>query len=101
MRSRYAAYATGNVEYIIQTTDPTGPHFNPDQTLWRAELAKFCETTRFVGLTIVDAPDAQGDDGTVTFRAELVQQGQSAGFTEMSIFRRVDGRWLYVSGTQT
>jgi SEC-C motif-containing protein len=99
MRSRYAAYAKGLVDYVIDTTDPAGPHFERDREAWAAALRAYCEHTRFDGLDILEAAEPDGDVGFVTFRARITQGGRDATFEERSRFRRVDGRWLYAEGT--
>ena len=93
MRSRYAAYAVGGADYILATTDPTGPHFQEDRARWLEEVRGFCASTRFERLEVL----AAGDDW-VSFRATLSQDGRDTSFSERSTFRRVDGRWLYHSG---
>lgn len=99
MRSRYCAYALGMVDYIVDTTDPLGPAWPPDEAAWRTQIAQFCRDTEFVGLDITEAPPAQDTVGTVTFTAHLTQQGQDASFSERSTFYRGgDGRWRYHSG---
>jgi len=98
MRSRYAAYAKGLVDYVIATTAPDGPQWEADRATWHERIAAFGAGTRFVGLVIVDAPAPSGDEGFVTFRAVLTQGDRDATFTERSRFVRVDGRWLYHSG---
>ncbi len=100
MRSRYSAYALGNVRYIIATTHPASPLQQTDQAAWRQELRQFCQQTTFLSLRIV-ADDEHvaraGEWATVTFRAGLIQGGQDASYTEQSLFERVAGRWLYMT----
>ncbi len=98
MRSRYSAYAVGAVDYLIDTTDPEGPRWRSDRAVWAAEIAEFCEHTRFERLS-VRSTKAEGDRGEVSFFAELSRAGQDVSFAEHSRFRRVAGRWLYVDGT--
>lgn len=98
MRSRYAAFALGLVDYILDTTDPTGPMAQPDRRLWAADVDGFCRETRFAGLEVLGA-GSDGDAGWVRFRAALTQDGRDASFEERSAFVRRGGRWLYVSGT--
>jgi SEC-C motif domain protein len=90
MRSRYSAYALHKVEYIMQTTHPDSPHFESDRVRWHQELELFCQQTRFANLSV---QNVEGD--TVTFRAMLFQGAQDVSFTERSLFRQLDGRWLY------
>ena len=99
MRSRYAAYATGNVDYILITTHADSPHRKENGAHWRADLTRFVEQTTFDGLT-VRATTTDSERGTVTFEARLRQGGRDATMVEESQFFRVDGRWLYHSETR-
>jgi SEC-C motif domain protein len=98
MRSRYAAYALGLVEYIIDTTDPDGPQARADRRAWAVDVQGFIDDTTFVGLEVLGS-GSDGDDGWVRFKALLKQGGRDASFTERSAFARRGGRWLYVSAT--
>jgi SEC-C motif domain protein len=99
MRSRYAAYASGLVDYIMATTDPQGPHWRHEEEKWRAEILAFCESTRFEGLRILEAPTPGPEYGSVSFRAGLSRAGQDVSFAEKSSFRLRAGRWYYVDGS--
>ena len=96
MRSRYAAYALGKVSYIMQTQHPAGAAYQTDKRAWRKGLKLFCQTTTFLGLRILADAQLSSKEATVTFHALLQQQGQDASFTEKSLFRQENGRWLYV-----
>ena len=98
MRSRFSAYAAGLAEYIIKTTDPTGPMWQLDKAEWTSEIVSFAALTRFEGVLIFEH-GSEGDEGFVRFRAELRQGDRDASFEETSRFNRVDGRWLYFGGT--
>ncbi|MCB9780013.1 MAG: zinc chelation protein SecC [Alphaproteobacteria bacterium] len=103
MRSRFAAYALGDVAYIVATTDPSGPQWGADEGAWRADIERFCASTRFVGLRVEESGEEEGGEGFVVFHATLEQAGprgalQDASFGERSRFRRVDGRWRYWGG---
>jgi len=97
MRSRYSAYALGMVEHILRTTDPTGPHFEADTAHWRTEVRTFCAAASFDGLELLQV-EARGDQGIVDFRANISSEDGAAVMAERSLFRRVDGHWLYHSG---
>ncbi len=99
MRSRYAAYALGLVDYVLDTTAPTGPRARTDREAWAAEVLEFGRRTRFVGLEIVGS-GVEADAGWVHFKATLEQAGADASFEERSGFVRVHERWLYASGTR-
>ena len=97
MRSRYAAYALGNVRYILQTERLNPPLTAKEQANHRRSLKQFCQNTQFLGLQILDEATLDDKQATVTFRATLLQNGQDASFTERSLFALRNGRWLYVS----
>jgi SEC-C motif-containing protein len=95
MRSRYAAYALGLVDYVLVTTAPDGPQANPD----RRDVEDFAARTTFAGLEVLGA-GSEGDGGWVQFRAILTQGGRDASFVEKSAFVRREGRWLYHSAIE-
>lgn len=97
MRSRYAAYAIGLVDYVVATTDPRGPQWGADIERWRLEIASFGSRTEFRGLQVL-AHKVDGDHGAVHFQAELHVGERDASFAEESLFTRDSGRWLYHSG---
>jgi SEC-C motif-containing protein len=98
MRSRYTAYAHGDVDYIIETTDSEGAAWESDEARWRESIAEFSRGCRFGGVVIHEADD-EGDVGTVKFTARLKRGKTDASFTEVSHFVRRDGRWYYTEGT--
>jgi SEC-C motif domain protein len=95
MRSRYSAYALGRVDYIIRTTHPQSPYFEPDRKKWETAIQAFCNTTQFEKLEIV----ASGDDW-VHFIAHL-KQDKALLLEEKSRFAKVDSHWLYLVGDYT
>lgn len=97
MRSRYTAYASGDVSHLMRTTDPSGPHHQPDARAWAAELRGYCAAVTFVGLEVRDAWE-QGADGGVTFFARLRHGTVDLSFGERSQFSRSSGAWPYVDG---
>jgi SEC-C motif-containing protein len=99
MRSRYAAYAKGNVAYIISTTDPFGSQWRSDREAWTAEVEVFCAQTSFDGLVILETSGRIGNKATISFEAKLSRSGQDTSFAERSNFSHRDGRWFYVDGS--
>jgi SEC-C motif-containing protein len=86
MRSRYAAYATGNTDYLFRTWHPrTRP----------ADLTVDPEMV-WTGLNVTDVVDGGVDDerGEVEFTASYV----GGAMHERSRFERRGGRWVYVDG---
>ena len=97
MRSRFTAYAVGDVRHLMRTTDPEGPHYRTDRGTWAAELRAYCAQTAFIALTILDA-HMDGDTGMVHFQATLEHAGRRTIQEERSRFRRRKRRWLYIDG---
>lgn len=97
MRSRYTAYATGDVGHVMRTTHPASPHREPDTRAWAADLRRYCDAVTFVGLTVLGATE-DGDRGTVRFTARWRSGTREGAIEEHSRFERVDGRWLYLDG---
>ena len=95
MRSRFAAYALGLVDYVLDTTHPAGSIWKPDRAAWAADITAFCAATDFVRLRVIDT-GTNGSDATVTFEAQLRQRGRMGPFVERSAFRLLDGRWTYL-----
>lgn len=108
MRSRFSAFALGQVDYLIATTLPEGPRAEPDRAAWRRELLSYCKTTKFIGLRIISTEGEPGEpEGFVTFEATLMQEGRIFSFIERSLFQRIPGtgkkdvaRWYYVDGEE-
>ncbi len=102
MRSRFAAYAVGLVDYLLATTVPAGPAWEGDLVSWRTRTADFCSTSSFRALTITEATApsaAHPDRGDVVFHADIrALSGADRSIHERSHFLRIDGRWLYHSG---
>lgn len=94
MRSRYAAYAFNDADYIIATTDPEGPLWQDDEDAWRESIADFSRRCDFEGVDVMSAK-VDGDEATVHFRAKLKQGGDDASFEELSKFVLIDETWLY------
>ena len=94
MRSRYAAYAMGQVDHILRTTHPLGPQFQSNDSAWRREVEYFCQVHRFVSLEVHDH-SVQGTVGRVHFTAQLQHGENRVILEERSLFYRVHDRWLY------
>jgi SEC-C motif-containing protein len=89
MRSRYAAYAVGDLDHVFRTwhpaTRPDGLAADPGIT--------------WTGLEIVDVEGGgpEDDRGVVEFRAHYRAAGNDAVLHERSTFARRSGRWVYVA----
>jgi len=96
MRSRYSAYATGQVLYIQKTTHPKNKQFDANQVRWQQILEEFCRTTKFLKLEVL----ATGKNW-VFFQAHLEQKGKPYVLQEKSHFEKINSEWLYLSGEIT
>ncbi len=90
MRSRYAAFASGDVSWLLATWHPSTRPSTLDLTdnpTWRA-------------LQILDTVAGGEDDdaGEVEFRASYRSGGRHGIMHERSRFVREGGRWFYVDG---
>ncbi|WP_194827141.1 YchJ family protein [Nocardia sp. XZ_19_231] len=91
MRSRYTAYAVGDVDYLLRSwhpsTRPADLELDADQ--------------RWLFLEIVGTQRGGpfDDNGTVEFIAHYKLDGSRDAMHELSTFVRVDGAWVYLDGT--
>lgn len=99
MRSRYTAYAIGDVGHVMRTTAAHSPHRLADTRAWRAELTEYCSRARFEGLQVVECAE-DADQGWVTFFAKIFVDGREVSFGERSHFVRESGGWRYVDGVR-
>lgn len=93
MRSRYSAFAIGDVGYLLCTwhprTRPARLDLDPGQ--------------RWLRLDVLNSSDGGpfGTHGTVEFRAHYTAHGTPGTLHEHSRFTRHEGAWVYVDGTIT
>jgi SEC-C motif-containing protein len=95
MRSRYTAYATGVVDYVVGTHD-----LDTAKDVDRDSIAEWSSQSKWLGLRIVatEAGGSADDTGMVEFIARFERDGAVVEHHERSTFRRLDGRWLFVDG---
>jgi SEC-C motif domain protein len=95
MRSRFSAYATRKVDYLIHTTAE-----EERGKIDREELESYCRTISCISLKVVKAEGGGPEDetGTVLFYASLQLNGKRMLHKELSRFKREEGRWVYVDG---
>jgi len=100
MRSRYAAFALGLGEYLVQTLASAHEDATDDPRAREAlvhELARAKDGQRFLGLTILSATE-NGSAGEVLFHARIFSRGRDQSFAELSSFVRENGAWKYAAG---
>jgi SEC-C motif-containing protein len=90
MRSRYAAYATGRLDYVFRTWHPRTRPVDVEPT----------PGVTWSGLEVLRAEAGGTDDatGTVEFRASYRTSDGEHVLKEASRFERRAGRWVYVDG---
>ncbi len=89
MRSRYSAYVTKNIPYIIETTSPKfRKYYSPKSILeWAAN-------STWISLEILASSEKR-----VKFVATyLDEHGQLHRHTEDSRFEQIAGRWYFMDG---
>lgn len=103
IRSRYTAYAIGDVNYLYRTTHPENEALvGKTEEEYKRETLLYCQRVDFIGLMIhhTEPEDDQGiARGTLTAWYRIVGQPEDS-FTERSEFVRADGRLVYLSGTE-
>lgn len=87
MRSRYSAYATHAIDYLIQTT-----HASTRKLFSRKEIEKWAKSNKWLKLEVLNSTTT-----TVEFKAYFSERtGFPQVHHERSNFRFEDGRWYYV-----
>jgi SEC-C motif-containing protein len=94
MRSRYAAFVTHDIDYILATHHP-----DTRSEAKREEVEQFSRGSVWLGLTVLSTAEGNaGDDqGFVEFIARYEQNGDECVHHERSLFRRHQGRWHFHS----
>lgn len=95
MRSRYTAFATGNVDYIIQTHDPER-RGDIDET----STADWSKNSEWLGFELVSAEAGGENDnaGVIEFVARYKVKGVTINHRERAVFRKHGDRWVFVDG---
>jgi SEC-C motif domain protein len=99
MRSRYAAFATKNIEYLLHSLHRDHTDWNLGESSLRARLRVSVDTLRYMGLRILDvaAPDSDGI-ARVLFHAKIFNKGRDVGIVEASDFAHDGIGWRYLHG---
>jgi SEC-C motif domain protein len=94
MRSRYTAFATHAIDYLLATHHP-----ETRGAVEREEVRRFSEGMTWSGLEIVETVDGQAGDeqGWVEFVARYREHAEAKLHHERSLFRRHQGRWFFHS----
>lgn len=95
MRSRYTAFAKGNVDYILSSHDP-----ETAEEVVREEVEVWSRESDWMGLEILRTEAGGPDDqeGTVDFVARYKLKGLTTQHRERAEFRKREGKWVFVDG---
>ncbi len=89
MRSRYCAYTLHKADYIYETTLPS-----ERKGLYKVDILRWAKENKWMGLEILDFTE-----DTVEFKAHYLDyQLKPQVHHELSIFKKVNEVWYYVSG---
>jgi len=93
MRSRYSAFATQSVDYLVETHHPK-TRVNLDIH----DLFLFCGKAKFYKLKIKKTKKGKSTDesGRVKFEASFEMDGVKEVIAEDSYFERLNGDWYYM-----
>ena len=97
MRSRYTAFAVGDIDYIFDSHDPD----TVDQ-IDRKSTDAWSKQSEWLGLEIIGTNLGGPEDytGTVEFVARYKARGTAINHREVATFRKHNGRWLFVDGEE-
>lgn len=91
MRSRYTAYATGAIDWVIASN-----HADSRDEIDREEIERWSADSSWQGLKIVEVePGESADEGFVRFRARYRMDGVNHVHRERARFVREDGAWYF------
>jgi SEC-C motif-containing protein len=95
MRSRYTAYAVGQVDYVAKTDDPASR-----EKFDKNAAEQWSSKSEWLGLDVVatEAGGANDQEGIVEFAAKFKLAGQTHAHRERSRFKKIDGVWHYIDG---
>lgn len=96
MRSRFSAYATGAIEYLIRSTHPSTRKFHDAAAIEEWARANVWQRLEIVSKTAGESTDKKG---TVEFKAFYADaDGRPQIHHETSNFVKELGKWFFVDG---
>ena len=97
MRSRYSAFVTGNIDYILSTMLPS---LRAEQDV--DALEGWATNSDWLGLEIREIADGGNEDttGVVEFVARFAIDDEEQSYHERAEFVRRDDGWYYADGVE-
>ena len=86
LRSRFVAYAQGNIDYIAATT-----HADKKDEFSIEDAKEWAATTQWDRLEIVNKPS----ETEIEFIAWYKENGKPVRHQELSVFKKVDDAWFF------
>ncbi len=91
MRSRYAAYVLGEIDYIVSSHHP-----ERRDDVDAAGARSWSEQAQWEGLDVHRAEGGEDDDeGVVDFTARYMSSGHLVHHRERAQFKKHDGKWYF------
>ena len=96
MRSRYSAYARGEIGYLGGSLHPDHRHDHDEEATRR-----WASGSEWLGLEIlaVEGGSQADETGAVEFVATYREKGLMHHYREVSQFQKLDGVWYFVEGS--
>ncbi len=93
LRSRYTAFALGEVDYVLKTH-----HSRTIHEVKREEIEDWSKNSEWLGLNIVqfEGGTEKDDKGTILFRAQYTTGGKTHDHWEQSYFEKEGGEWRFL-----
>jgi SEC-C motif domain protein len=96
MRSRFSAYATVAVEYILRSTHSSTRKFHNAESIENWARSSVWQKLEIVSISKGDVKDKQG---TVEFKAYFLDENRQPQIHhEISNFAKELGKWFFVDG---
>lgn len=95
MRSRYSAYVVGDIDYIVATMVDSDPaHFD------RPNAEEWSKNSEWLGFELIAQTPGktEEDPDIIEFAANYKYNDKTLRLHEISQFKKIDGRWMYVDG---
>jgi SEC-C motif domain protein len=94
MRSRYSAYAMGEIEYLLKTI----PLIDRKHFDMRA-AKEWSQQSEWTGLEILSTKEsANGTKATIEFKAKFKVNDEEHVHAERAYFEKTQGRWFFLDG---
>lgn len=95
MRSRYAAYALQQIDYLVRTTVPA-----QQPLLDVNSIAQWSREAQWLGLTVHQhIPRIGKRHAQVAFTARFSEHGNAHEHHELSTFVQINGAWYFIDPT--